>query len=232
MGGEICKMEGMVPCGGRRRVEPGRSVQLNQALQCPENEATKKEFGPRMRQWVEWIHANPPPGTKVMAFCWPNSSRCSGCIIFEDEAALMKYKNNEYDHLLKVMSPYIVEDKTVFDHGTVWKSSSRKEMEDGMNYLRIWSYEVKDGKEHEMEQFWTKELGKLSPHDMDWMMYSCARPAYGRWSLALSQRIGSIGDRYIWDEQASVESGPLSSIVKGPATYDDYWILAGVSYPH
>lgn len=167
----------------------------------------------------------------MMAYTWPHARRCAACIMFESESALAQYWNNEYAQLVKSMTPYLVQEATVFDHGIVWKSRSRKEMEDEQNYLRIWSYDVQDGKEQEMEKYWTEALN-FDLDDGDWMMYSCTRPTFGRWSFAVSQRIGTVGERYVLDERTNVESGPLSTIVKGPATYDDYWILEGVSYPH
>lgn len=207
-------------------------MQLHHALEC--KEAEKQHFGKEMRGWVKHLHEHPPAGSKCIAICWPHSRRCSVLIIFETDSHARRYQDNEWAQLAKAMSQFSEKsaEAEMCETGKVWKSSSRKEMEDGMNYLRLWSYEVQDGKDWDMEQYWSKSFAKLTQDDPDWMMYSACRPRPGKWTLALSQRNASIVERYVYDEKQSVSSGPLSSIVKGPAIYDDFWILEGVSYPH
>merc|ERR1719201_3359843 len=85
-----------------------------------------------------------------------------------------------------------------------------------MNYLRLWSYEVQDGKDWDMEQYWSKSFAKLTQADPDWMMYSACRPRPGKWTLALSQRNASIVERYVYDEKQSVK--PWVMVTWSPPT--------------
>merc|ERR1740130_983746 len=153
-------------------------------------------------------------------------------MIFETEAAVLKYQNNEYANVVQNMSQYLISENTVFEFGKVWKSSSRKELEDGMNYLYIYSLTCKDGKDWQMENYWANAYSKLAPDHPDWMMYSSMRLPNNKWSFCMCHRIASGVERYIADQAVDIESGPLSEIVTGPPSYSDFWILEGISYPH
>lgn len=221
-----------LPCGGRARVEPGLSVQLNLAVEC--KEGLHKEFGEFMRSWVKHNQANPPMGNKVMAFAWANGRRCLGTMIFDSDLSLQKFKDTAYAEMMRSVSPYLSgKDTTVDDYGRVSNSRSRKEIEDGLNFVRIWSYTCKEGKENEMREYWTKEFSNLAYHDIDWMMYSFTNPTPRRWCFAMAYRNGPLCERASIDERKSVESGPLSHLVAGgAAVYDFFWAVEGVSYPH
>jgi len=155
-------------------------------------------------------------------------------MIFESDSAMMNFKNTTYAELMKTTAAYLLpnQEGCHFDHGKVWLSSARKEMEDGMNYLRTWSMNCKEGKEIAMSEYWSAHFGKHAHHDTEWQMYSSYRPSARRFSMAISHRNASIIERYILEESRCIASGPLSQLMDGPAVYDDFWLLEGVSYPN
>jgi len=218
-------------CGARPRVEPGLSVQLNLALEC--KEGLHKEFGEFMRSWVKHIQESPTKGTKVFAFAWANGRRCLGTMVFDSEVSLQRFKDGPYADMMRSVAPYLSgKESTIDDYGRVLKSRSRKEIEDGLNYVRIWSYTCKEGKENEMREYWTKQFGDLQFADIDWMMYSFMNPTPRTWCFAMAYRNGPLCERASIDERKSVESGPLSHLVTGEAAYDFFWSVEGVAYPH
>jgi len=205
------------------------AAQLSMGMQGRPSE----EFTSIMKEWIKKLMDLPPAGSKMMAFIWPTSRRCSSVMLFETEEDLRRYKESRYADVMRSTSRFLenVNGEASFDdHGKVWKSSSRQTMEEGMHHIRMWSLTCKDGKERQMEDYLADAFYQMKPDDDTWLMYSCSRPAWNRWCLCIAHRNGSLADRYVMEEQDSIKSGRLSDIVDG-TIYDDHWFVDSVVYP-
>mmetsp|Transcript_80646 Transcript_80646/g.152361 ORF Transcript_80646/g.152361 Transcript_80646/m.152361 type:complete len:238 (-) Transcript_80646:39-752(-) len=222
----------MYPFCQETDVKPGQSVLRNVGYECRNVTEEKEKF---FKMWHDYIHDlahHKPPGLKVMAFCWTDSRRTGGFMIFDSHESLENFKAGPEKEFNETIFPLLLDGPApLFDEAcTLWKTKSRKHMIDGMNFIRVHTLQAKAGKEEEFENWITAKYDFYDWTNDEWLCFNVMKPEPGRYSFAMSFRNASIIERYMMDERQNIDEGELSSLVVGPPAYDVNWIIDGMVY--